>query len=150
MDPLRSAIVQRYLCSQADEGGGGEEEEQVDIPDEEALRDFKMQVRAWMELDSAITQIKLALKSRNDAKKALTAKILQFMTKYKIDDLNTKDGKLRLRTSLVVAHPLSPKRIKADLLRLHDPSKSAAELSAMIFTEREKVPRPSLRRVNIK
>ncbi len=141
---LRSAIVQNYL-STAEE----EPQEEVVVPDEEALRTFKGQVRAWMELDEGIKQAKSVLKTRNDTKKALTTRILDFMQKYKIDDLNTRDGKLCLRSTMVAAEPLSQKRIKSELLRLHESARSAEELTSLIFDDREKVPKPTLRRLKV-
>jgi hypothetical protein len=138
-DEVRAAIVQNYL----------ETTEEVPVPDEDELRDFKGQVRTWMELDESIKQAKAALKARNETKKALTTDILEFMQKFKIDDLNTRDGKLTMKTMMVAAQPLSQKRIKSELLRLHVPERSAEELAMMIFDDRQKVPRPTLRRLRV-
>lgn len=150
-DELRSALVQNYLSTAtAASSSEGEEEEEVSVPDEEELHTFKGQVRAWMELDEGIKQAKSALKTRNETKKALTTRILEFMQKHDIDDLNTREGKLSLRKTMVAAEPLSQKRIKAELLRLHEPTRTAQELTALIFEDREKVAKPTLRRIRVR
>ncbi len=139
-EEIRAAIVQNYLETI---------DEAPPTPDEEELQTFKGQVRAWMELDEGIKRAKAELKTRNDTKKALTTRILEFMQKFKIDDLNTRDGKLTMKTLMVAAEPLSKNRIKSELLRLHAPERSAEELAVMIFDDRPKVPRPTLRRLRV-
>lgn len=87
----------------------------VEVPDAVALENFKQQVRTWVELDSSIKKLQAALKERREYKKLLTQKVLDFMAKFNIEDLNTKEG--RLRYNVVYVKPsLSQKVIKSKLL----------------------------------
>ena len=62
------------------------------IADTTSLESFKNDVRMWMELDNSIRRLQAAIKERREAKKIINARILDFMSKYKIDDLNTREG----------------------------------------------------------
>lgn len=98
---------------------------QRDIPDAAALEEFKSQVRIWLELDSSIKQLQQAARERRLYKQQLSSKILAFMNRFKIDDLNTKDGRLLCKTS-VVKRPLSQALIKQ---RVEEALTSSAEVS---------------------
>ena len=83
----------------------------VEVPNNEELNDFKNQVRLWLELDNMLKKLKAAVKERQVAKKELTERILEFMGKYNIEDLNTRDGKLRYKV-VNVKEPLTQNVIK--------------------------------------
>jgi hypothetical protein len=86
----------------------------VEVPDPVDLENFKQQVRTWVELDSSMKKLQAAIKERRSYKKMLTDKILAFMDRYNIEDLNTKEG--RLRYNVVYVKPaLSQKDIKSKL-----------------------------------
>lgn len=159
VDNIKNRIIESYLTHQlsASMGGGSqgpdydamsETSNVIDIPDSTSLQEFKAQVRAWIETDNVIKKLQQAMKDKIKVKKELTQKILNFMSKYNIEDLNTKDGKLRYKVAYVRA-PLSQKTIKQKMLEYYDPHKSGDELSKMIFDTREKIPKPTLRRVQI-
>lgn len=91
-----------------------DEDEEVAIPSEEELDDFKNKVRLWLEYDNTISKLKQALRERKKAQIALTQKIGGFMSKYNIEDLNTAQGKLRCKITEVKI-PLTQKVIKERL-----------------------------------
>ena len=97
-----------------DEDGEDDDGNMVAIPSNEDLEDFKNKVRMWLEYDNTVIKLKQALKERKKAQDALTGKIGEFMSKYNIEDLNTKQGKLRCRIIDVKA-PLTQKQIKERL-----------------------------------
>lgn len=118
----------------------------VELPDQQTLEDFKTQVRLWIEIDNCITKLKKAIKERNVVKKQLTDKILMFMAKYNIEDLNTKDGsRLRFKVSQV-KQPLTAKAIRDKLTENFENIKSLEELEEQVFTT-AKVEKVSLRRL---
>jgi len=119
----------------------------VKVPDNDNLEKFKNDVRIWMEIDNNIRNIKKALKERNDAKKVLTNKILEFMGRFNIEDLNTKEGvKLRYQINNVTIKP-SKKDIECRLKENFGKVESVDELTQRVFTCQKKE-KPTLRRIN--
>ena len=55
----------------------------------------------WLELDNQIKKMNAIVKEKRTVQKALAEKILGFMMRYNIEDLNTKDGKLRYKVTRV-------------------------------------------------
>lgn len=118
----------------------------IDLPDQAVLDDFKNQVRAWIEIDNNIRKLKQAIKERNVMKKQLTDKILTFMGKYNIEDLNTKDGS-RLRYKVTqVKEPLTASKIKERITENFGQIRNIDDLNEHVFTAK-KVEKISLRRL---
>lgn len=119
----------------------------VEIPDDGSLDAFKADVRTWLETDNSIRLLQASLRERRDAKRALTERILSFMSRYNIEDLSTRDGRLRFQVSYVRA-PLSQQAIRARITDFFATDAIAAqELSSAVFGNRERNQRTWLRRV---
>lgn len=132
-----------------DDGVDNEDDEGgiVAIPSNEELEDFKNQVRVWLEYDNTVAKLKLALKERKKAQDALTEKIGAFMSRFNIEDLNTKQGKLRCRIIEVKA-PLTQKQIKERLAEtLTSKSKQPDEVINDVFKREGTVQKVVLRRL---
>lgn len=156
MADIKSNIVENYLRQQMMQAGKEEDNDDqcqaiqaIQIPDDASLIEFKQNVRAWMEADNYIKKLQQAAKEKNVQKKCLTEKILSFMAKFNIEDLNTKDGKLRYKITYV-KEPISQKIIKQKVSEYFTTTKSSDELVHKVFDEREKTPKPTLRRVNVR
>jgi competence transcription factor ComK len=118
----------------------------VELPDQAVLDEFKNQVKMWVEIDNNIRKLKQAARERNVVKKQLTEKILMFMAKYNIEDLNTRDGsRLRYKVSSV-KEPLTANKIKERLEKNIGNINSLDDLNEKVFTAK-KVERVSLRRL---
>jgi hypothetical protein len=162
---IKNTLINNYLqdqlrCSNGDEdnssnvgggnGGGGNNNKTlcniVEMPDNNSLEQFKNQVRSWVEIDNNVKALKQAIKDRNVVKKDLTDKILRFMIKFNIEDLNTKDGsKLRYKVNQVTKNPTA-KDIKKRLVENYHKVNNAEDLSNTIFIC-NKVDKPTLRRL---
>ena len=60
------------------------------------LKDFKMKVKQWLEIDEEIKKMENKIKEMKKLKnKNLEPQITSFMRTYNISDLNTDNGKLR-------------------------------------------------------
>jgi hypothetical protein len=70
------------------------------------------------------------------------------MSKFNIEDLNTKDGIIRYRKTFV-KEPLSQKTIKNKLEELFKDDQENFEKIEKIFTDREKIEKMSLRRLKL-
>jgi hypothetical protein len=129
-------------------GTGGSTGIGVGGPDDEALDAFKCDVRTWLEVDTSIRTLQESIRERRQAKHLLTARILSFMAEYNIEDLATRNGRLRFQVSYVRA-PLSHKAIRAriaDYFAANEPA--AIEIDTVVFGNRERAERTSLRRVS--
>lgn len=122
----------------------------ADVPPTALLEEFKTQVRAWIDTDNSIRKLQQALKERRELKKQLTEKLIAFMARYNIEDLNTRDGKLRFKVAHVKPS-LSKKDIQDRMVQLFSEARSGEELSKRIFQEmRQPVERATLRRIQVK
>jgi hypothetical protein len=88
------------------------EQEEVIVataPTNSALEDFRRDVKIWMDLDNTVKKLKTMAKEKVKTQRDLTAKIIAFMSKYNIEDLNTRDGKLRYKVKRV--KPPAPRQV---------------------------------------
>lgn len=80
-------------------------------PTREELDTFKNLVNEWFKLDDMIRKLAVALKERKNHQRALNNKIEDFMFKYKYNDLNTQNG--RLKATIKTQHkPVNIKEIR--------------------------------------
>lgn len=115
---------------------------------EALLEEFKSHVKDWLELDNQLKRLAAAAKERRKKKNDINLKILDFMGRFNIEDLNTKEGIIRYRKTYV-KEPLSQKTIKTKLEELFKNDKDTFEKVQKIFTEREKIEKTSLRRLKL-
>ncbi len=162
-DPRKRELLEAYLKQQQEaqqsasaaststpSGGGGRiEQALVQAPDNMSLEEFKHQVKMWMELDNQIKKMNEILKEKKAVQKILTEKVLSFMARYNIEDLNTKDGKLRYKVTQVKP-TVKQTAIKKKLQDFFEYDKALAEkVMKAVFDDaaQPKVEKPSLRRL---
>ena len=116
---IKNQIVNSYLTQQLGESSMSSDVATIEVPTQAELDEFKAHVRSWMEVDNAVKKLQAAIKERNSAKNIIAQRILSFMCKFNIEDLNTKEGKLKYRVSQVRA-PISQSTIKARLIENYD------------------------------
>lgn len=151
---MDTGFINRIIEDRERNGYNGEEPEGdtegqqiVEDLDHALLEEFKNQVRTWWELDTAIKRLQAALKDRRAMQNTLGARILDFMRKHNIEDLNTKEGILRYKASFVKA-PLSQKVVKTKLMEYFQQDQRAVDFLKKMFDERERVEKVSLRRLH--
>jgi hypothetical protein len=115
---------------------------------EALLDEFKQNVKSWLDLDNQLKRLAAASRERRQKKTDINLKILEFMGKFNIEDLNTKDGIIRYRKTFV-KEPLSQKTIKTKLEELFKDDDENFERIGKIFTDRGKVEKTSLRRLKL-
>ena len=146
-----------YIPSLSEAGSsvmGGRKIEQalVKVPDDMSLEEFKHQVKLWFEIDNQVTRLHQVIKEKKGVQKHLSQKIMKFMADHNVEDLNTKEGKLRYKVTQT--KPIIPKKVKDIQTKIenyfeHD-KKMAKEVVAAVFdTEADvpKVEKVSLRRL---
>lgn len=111
------------------------------------LEEFKENVKAWTLADNQVKRLNAASKQLKTKKKELNEKILDFMARFNIEDLNTKEGIIRYKKTFV-KEPLTQKMIKEKLNEMFKDSDSLEKINE-IFTNRNKVEKTSLRRLKI-
>ena len=107
--------------------------------------EFKRRVKRWIDLDDEIRTLRDAVKVRNNEKKELAPFIIDFMRRNEVSDLNTRNGKLKTRTSMY-KKPLNQKSIQSKLVEFFnnlDKGKAAAEY---LINNRDKEERSTLTR----
>jgi hypothetical protein len=122
--------------------------EMTESMNEVLLEEFKDNVKQWLELDNQLKRLAAAAKERRKKKNDINLKILEFMGKFNIEDLNTKDGIIRYKKTFV-KEPLSQKTIKTKLEEIFKDDQENFEKIAKIFTDREKIEKTSLRRLKL-
>ena len=113
-------------------------------PTKEELETFKNLVGEWFKYDDMIRKLSVAVKGRKNHQRALNNKIEEFMFKYKYNDLNTQNG--RIKATIKETHkPINLKEIK-DILENNKDLKGE-ELLLKIFNKDD---RPLLVKKSIK
>lgn len=121
-----------------------------DIGEQITLEQFKEFVRKWLEIDNVIKKAQDAIKEKKKLRDKLSIIISKFMCKYNIEDLNTKEGRIRCRVSQV-KQSVSQKKVKERISEVfaHDEQKKQEVLEKIYKPETEKVEKVSLRRLKI-
>lgn len=133
---IKNQIINNYLSQQLMETQ--ESNTLITVPSTIELDDFKNYVRAWMEMDDTIKKLRDIMKEKKHIKQELSLKILGFMCQYNIEDLNTKDGKLRYKVTKVKV-PLSQNSVKNKIVSTFQPNMKPQELVEKVFERETKV-----------
>lgn len=121
--------------------------ESVDMPS--TLEQFREYVRMWLDLDNTVKKAQKIIKEKRQQRDQLSLAISKFMCKYDIEDLNTKEGRIRCKVTQVKA-PLNQRAVKEKISSLFegDEEKSKAIIKKL-YEERDTVQKVSLRRLKI-
>lgn len=113
------------------------------------LEDFKNKVKIWIKLDNEIKELNNKIKVLDNERKQrkkymmnLTPHILSYMNTNEIEELNSRDGKIQYKCSMIKP-PLSQRDVKS---KLYNTFADKHEELDKIFSAREKVQKVSLRR----
>ena len=121
--------------------------------DDDELEQFKAVVKYYTKTDNEIREIRAKIKllnaECNKRKKiiaSITPTIMEFMSQNEIDELNSKDGIIRYRKSMIKT-PLTQKTIKDKLYTEIASDEEMKTKLDKIFDDRAKIEKESLRRV---
>lgn len=114
------------------------------------LDEFKQIVKRWLDCDNYIKKAKEAIREKKTHKEKLGELISKFMCKYNIEDLNTKEGKIRYKT-VNVKQPVSHKIVKQKIIEYfeNDTAKQTDIIAKVYEENRPMVEKASLRRLRI-
>ena len=114
-----------------------------------SIDQFREYVRKWMELDNTVKKAQHLIREKRKQRDALSIAISKFMCKYDIEDLNTKEGRIRCKVTQVKA-PLNQKVVKEKIASIFqgDEEKSN-QIIKKLYEERDTVQKVSLRRLKI-
>lgn len=120
-----------------------------DINENISLEEFKNYVKKWFELDNYVKRAQDVIKMKKAERNALSNVIMKFMSKYNIEDLNTKEGRIRCKATYVKS-PVNKEVIKQRITDYfaNDETKKE-EILQKIYDERERVEKTTLRRLKI-
>ena len=111
------------------------EDDKIELNEVE-LNQFKAMVKKWLSYDDEIRVLQNALKDRRAKKNELTPQVMDFMKNHEIEDLNTKDGKLKCYTSNR-KKALTQKDIKHKLLGYFKNENKGEKCVEYVFGDRE-------------
>ncbi len=109
--------------------------------------DFTNKVKEWLMLDDDIKTLTKAASERRKKKNEMTPEILNFMNKYDIQDLNTKDGKLQYAKS-TITKPMNKEYLRNRLSDFFRNIKKAEDCTNYLLENRIKEEKIRLRRVS--
>ncbi len=128
-------------------------EEELDEEEYEELTDdnpefvmFKEEVKKWLTLDDDIRTLQKAMNERKKVKNELTPRILEFMGKFDIQNLNTHEGKIQYAKS-VVTKPMNKEYLKTRLSEFLKNMDKAERCTDFLLKNRIKEERVRLKRV---
>ena len=115
-------------------------------PSEDELDNFKNLVSEWFKYDDSIRKLIIAIKERKNYQRSLNNQIQDFMFKYKYNDLNTHNGRIKANIK-EVPKPINIKDIKTRILEFKD--LSGSELLEKVFSmdNRPIVEKKTIRRI---
>ena len=119
----------------------------INYDNEISLDEFKRYVEKYFDTDNTLRKLKILNQEKKREKDKLSEIIMTYMNKYNIEDLNTKFGKIRCKTSFVNS-PVSQKNIKEQIATLLDDDATKSKV-LQVFDTRNKVEKTSLRRLKI-
>jgi hypothetical protein len=115
---------------------------------------FKAIVKYYTKTDNEIKDIKAKMKLLNAEKnkrqeiiQSITPTITEFMSKNDIDELNSKEGVIKYRKSMVKS-PLTQKMIKDQLYEVFGSAEEMKATLDKIFIQRKKIEKESLKRIS--
>lgn len=144
------AMMDKYLQQQAASVVGSVPEDSiVQYQDNITLEDFRNIVKKWLEFDNAIKRMQETIREKRKAQEKLSEVITRFMCKYNIEDLNTKEGRIRCKTS-VKKTPVNQKVVKQKISDYFGQDNEKKEqILNKIYEDRDKKEIVSLRRLKI-
>lgn len=119
--------------------------EAFDDSNEEFI-EFKKNVKEWIALDDDLITLQKAIKDRKTKKNELTPKVLDFMDRFKINDLNTNNGKLKFTKSLCTK-PLNKQFLISRLSSFFKDFVKGEKAASFVLENRDKEEKIKLRRV---
>lgn len=130
-----------------------QEEEEEEEYDEDEFERFKAIVKFYSKTDNEIKEIRskikllnLEVKKRKETLEKLSGSIMSFMAQNEIDELNSKQGVIRYKTSVVKA-PLTTKKVKEELYDKLSQNPQVKSILDRVFDERDKIEKKSLTRI---
>ena len=121
----------------------------VNNMNKEEIEDFRNKVKEWIDYDNQINELNNKVKELKAKKNDLNNEVLEFMKSNNIEDISTKQCKLKTYTS-TSQKSLNKDYIKNKLKTALDDEHKAVELTDLILNNREKTTSIKLKRINIK
>ena len=115
----------------------------------EDIENFRNKVKEWISFDNQINDLNNQVKELKNKKNELNNEILDFMKSNNIEDISTKQCKLKTYTS-TSQKGLNKDYIKSKLKTALNDENKAIEITDLILNNREKTSTIKLKRINIK
>lgn len=151
-ETYKKTLLESYLKQQQPIANSNNRElVKIDNFDDINMEQFKELVKKWIEIDNAIKKASEIIKERKIVRDKLSQIISNFMFKYNIEDLNTKDGvKIRCKVSNI-KKPINKTFIKDKISEIfsEDEKKREEVIKKIYEEERGVIQKVGLRRLKI-
>jgi hypothetical protein len=129
-----------------DDNDHSDQDETVFDDNDEEFIEFKNNVKEWLTLDDDIITLQKAIKERKNKKTELTPKVLDYMGRFNINDLNTNNGKIKFTKSMCTK-PLNKQFLVSRLGDFFKDFSKGEKAASFILENRDKEEKIKLRRV---
>ena len=129
-----------------DDNDLNDQDETVFDDNDEEFIEFKNNVKEWLTLDDDIITLQKAIKERKNKKTELTPKVLDYMGRFNINDLNTNNGKIKFTKSMCTK-PLNKQFLVSRLGDFFKDFSKGEKAASFILENRDKEEKIKLRRV---
>lgn len=126
----------------------GDYDDEMETPTQEQLEEFKKTVAAWFQLDDEEKELRRKAAERKMLKGRLTTGILNFMQRFDIEDLKTRDGNLRMFKREVKKLPSKSVQMERIQSFFNEDTTRMEEFKKTVF-ESERVETCGIRRLKI-
>ena len=113
------------------------------------IEEFRKKVKEWIDIDNEINKLNSSIKELKNKKINLNSEILEFMKDNNIEDISTKQCKLKTYTS-TTQKGINKEYINKKINNFLKDDDKANELTKIILSEREKKTTTKLKRINNK
>ena len=143
---MNPEFYQLSKINKIDDDGEDEQDETVFDDNDEEFIEFKTNVKEWLALDDDIITLQKAIKDRKNKKTELTPKVLDYMGRFNINDLNTNNGKIKFTKSMCTK-PLNKQFLVSRLGDFFKDFSKGEKAASFILENRDKEEKIKLRRV---
>lgn len=135
-----------YLDDNMDDNSYDNDENATFDDNNDEFIKFKEDVKQWITLDDDIITLQKAIKDRKSKKEELTTSIKDYMNRFKINDLNTNNGKIKFTKSLYTK-PLNKQYLISRLGDFFKDFSKGEKAATFILENRDKEEKFKLKRI---
>ena len=97
---------------------------------------LKQNIKDWVKLDEEMTELRHRIRSLNQAKKALSERLLTIMKDQKIDEVDLNNESKLVRQTKKTKPPINEKQLMTSLNKYYEDERDAQKVTEFILNSR--------------